>query len=252
MTFTLRLNLAVQWPSCRHWVLYWSCELFIDCGLCFAAMFATPTPAYHPRPAIGHVVVTWLLSPRISPASPAEWRHNRIFPINKNQLFEGLNILMWKRLLGITSYTVENPILNVYTLKPELRWISARYTYELHTWALYLNPILDDRTNENFHVSMSYSKLHTWQSQLNTYPVSEFNEKHCILWMNLNYYIELLYWIIEQLYWNTVLNIQNWNIRICVSKNHHILTLWHWSTYFGLQFWILWYHFFNFQTWESE
>ena len=130
-------------PVLIVWTVYWLSPL-----LCRHVRNPPPppppppdAPASRPRPAIGRVVVTWLLSPRISPAFPAEWRCNRVFPINKNQLFEGLNILMCTRFLGITSYAVENYILNVYTLKPESRRISARYTYELQTWALYLNPM---------------------------------------------------------------------------------------------------------------
>ena len=159
-------------------------------------MFANPTPASRPRPAIGRVVVTWLLSPRISLPFPPNDVATGYFPNKQESAVRGPECFDVNTLPGDHE-------LHCWELYFECIYLETRIEVNfctLHIWIAYLSIIfephvLNDRTNENFHVSMSYSELHltiTFE-----YPVSEFNEKHHILWMILNDSIELLYWIIE-------------------------------------------------------
>ena len=176
-------------PVLTVWTVYWLSPLL--CRHVRQPDARLPSTA-RDWPCRGHVIVVAEDFPCLSRRMTSQLG---ISPINKNQLFEGLNVLMWTRFLGITSYTVENYILNVYTLKPESRWISTRYTYELHTWALYLNPMY--LMTEPMRISMcQWATLnYTWQSHLNTLCQNLMrNTTSCEWsWMTpLNYYTELL------------------------------------------------------------
>ena len=126
-------------------------------------MFATLTPASRPRPAIGRVVVTWLLSPRIPPAFPAEWRRNRVFPYKQESAVRG------PEYFDVSAFPGDHE-LHCWELYFECIYFEARIEVNfcaLHIWIAYLSILFES----NVHVSMSYSELHTWQSYLNTYRV---------------------------------------------------------------------------------